>query len=144
MTDTNKSTRVGGQSCRLYIQKLQLFHNSGSNHRHPKGSTLWSEWATYADGTPSLYVVFSYGYHWPLWINWKGIWFGNIDKFSRTTTKHHSQTHPLTQYVPMTKLDMEYLALFGQPGESALVEAAQLKPLPDELMPLAVKARITA
>ena len=141
---SEKSTRVGGQSCRLYIQKLQLFHNSGSNHRHPKGSTLWSEWATYADGTPSLYVVYSYGRHWPLYINWNGVWFSNTDKYSRTTTKHASQTHPLTQCVPLSKIDMEYLVLFGRPQPDILVKAAQLKLLSDDLISEVTKARIAA
>lgn len=141
---SEKSTRVGGQSCRPYIQKLQLFHNSGSNHRHPKGSTLWSEWATYADGTPSLYVVYSYRRSWPLYANWKGIWFANEDKFSRTTTKHSSQAHPLTTVVHVSKIDLEYLILFGKPDDSALVKAAQLNLLPDELISEVTKARITA
>ncbi len=136
MTDTNKSTRVGGHSCRSFVQKLQPFHN--------KGSTLWGEWLSFSDGTPSLYVVYSYGKHWcwPLYANWRGVWFSNKDKFGRTTTKHSSQTHPLCPTVPLSKVDLEYLVLFGQPHDNDLVAAAKLRLLPDDLIPMAVAARI--
>lgn len=135
---SEKSTRVGGQSCRPYVQQLQLFHNSGSNHRHPKGSTLWSE------RRGDLYTVFSYGHHWPLYINWKGVWFANRGKISRTTTKHASQAHPLTQCVPLSIVEMEYLVLSGRPQPDILVKAARLKLLPEHLIPEATKARIAA
>ncbi len=139
MTDNNtKSTVVSGWEARSLVQERKLFRNNSKTGNGPKYSTLWGEWLG------DLYVVYSYGRHWPLWINWKGVWFGNIDRYGRTTTKHFSQTHPLTGYVPMSKLEMEHFVLFGQPEESALVEAAQLKLLPDELVPLAVKARIAA
>lgn len=41
------------------------------------------------------YVVYSYGYHFPIYayIDLKG-WFGNSDKYSATTSKHQSQARP--------------------------------------------------
>ena len=135
---SEKSTRVGGQSCRPYVQKLQLFHNSGSNHRHPKGATLWSE------QRGDIYVVFSYGYHWPLYINWKGVWFANSGKVSRTTTKHTSQANPLVGTVPLDRTLMVMLLAEERPQPDILVKAAQLKLLPDSLIPEATKARIAA
>lgn len=132
MTDTNdtKSVRVSGWKCREYVQKLQLFHNSGS--------TLWSEWRG------DTYVVFSYGYHWPLYINWKGVWFENKDKYSRTTTKHSSQADPLVQCVPMDRLRMVTLMANQRPSPEMIVMAAQLKLLPETFIPEATQARIAA
>ena len=46
--------------------------------------------------TTGYYVVFSYGLHWPLFIyDYKqGQWYGNIDKRSRTTSRHYSRLNP--------------------------------------------------
>jgi hypothetical protein len=133
---TDKITVTSGWVARQYVQKLQPFRNNAAGGKGPKNASLWGEI------TGDLYVVYSYAPHWPLWINWKGIWFGNIDKFSRTSSKHFSQTHPHVAYVPMSKLDMEYLALFGEPDASTLVKAAKLKLLPDELLTEATRIRI--
>jgi hypothetical protein len=89
-------------------------------------------------------MVFSYRFSFPIYANWKGVWFANKDKVSRTTSKHQSQAHPLTQCVPVERIDLEYLALFGEPAPELLVRAAQLKLLPDELIHEATKARIAA
>ncbi len=48
-----------------------------------------------------MYVVFSYGNHWPLFVYHNWVWFENTDSFSRSTSKHRSQLHPLTNTVPM-------------------------------------------
>ena len=127
---SEKSTRVSGWKARPYVQQLKPFHNSNKQ--------LYAQW----EG--DLYVVYSYGRHWPLYINWNGVWFSNTDKYSRTTTKHASQTHPLTQCVPLSKIDMEYLVLFGRPQPDILVKAAQLKLLSDDLISEVTKARIAA
>lgn len=57
-----------------------------------------------------LYVVYSYGLHWPLFV-WHGShengrWYENEDGYSRTTSKHRSQAHPLTD---TEKLSTAYL-----------------------------------
>jgi hypothetical protein len=97
---------------------------------------------TFAGDPDPLYVVYSYGRHWPLWANWRGLWFGNTDKYGPTTSKHYSQTHPHKGFVGLSKIDMEYLVLFGQPDNASVVKAAKLKLLPDELIPMATAARI--
>lgn len=126
---STKSTRVSGWKCREYVQRKQPFHNSNKQ--------LYGKW----EG--DLYVVYSYGPHWPLYINWKGVWFANTSKVSRTTTKHASQTRPLTQCVPMAKDDMVCLMSYGITLEH-MVMAAQLKLLPEHLIHEATQARITA
>jgi len=133
---TDKITVTSGWKAREFVQKLQPFRNNATGGKGPKNASLWGEI------TCDLYVVYSYGRHWPLWANWRGVWFGNTDKYGPTTSKHYSQTHPHKAFVGLSKIDMEYLVLFGQPDASTLVAAAQLKLLPDELIPMATAARI--
>jgi len=139
---TDKITVTSGWKTREFVQKLQPFRNNATGGKGPKNASLWGEWMTFAGDSDPLYVVYSYGRHWPLWANWRGVWFGNTDKYGPTTSKHYSQTHPHTDVVALSKIDMEYLVLFGQPDVTALVKAAKLKLLPDELIPMATQARI--
>jgi hypothetical protein len=55
------------------------------------GSNLYGRWVT-----DNLYVVYSYGEHFPLWIYDDSIahWLENTSKYSRTTTTHKSRTNP--------------------------------------------------
>lgn len=65
-----------------------------TTNREPfKGSNTWGEWLT-----KSLYVVYSYGRHFPLfvWDNDVQMWFANADKYSRSTSKHRAQLRPNT------------------------------------------------
>jgi len=125
---SEKSVKVSGWKCRTYVQNLIPFHNSES--------TLWGE------QHGGNYVVYSYGRHWPLYVNWKGVWFSNKEKYSVTTSKHSSQANPLGGTVPISKINLEYLALFGIPHDSDLIEAAKLNLLPEDLIPMAVVARV--
>jgi hypothetical protein len=55
-----------------------------------KGSNTFAEWHG------CVYAVYSYGYHFPLFV-FDSIgkkWYGNSDKYSRTTSKHYSQLSP--------------------------------------------------
>ena len=48
------------------------------------------------DGYENLYVVYSYGYHFPMYIydRQAGMWIGNEDSYSVSTTRHQSQCRP--------------------------------------------------
>ena len=136
---SEKSTRLAGQDCRSFVKELKLFHNSGFNTRHPKGSTLWSE------KRGDTYVVYSYGNHWPLLINWNGIWFANKDKSpSRTTTRHTSQTNPYVPAVPLSSMEMCRMASYSKPEPEMLVKAAKLKLIPNHLIPEVTAIRVGA
>lgn len=137
MTDTDKITVTSGWKARPYVQQLKLFRNNSKTGQGPKNSTLWSEWLN------DIYVVYSYNRKWPIYANWKGIWFRNEDKYSPTTSKHQSQTHPLTLYVPVSRIDLEYTVLFGEPSPELLVNIARLGLLPDELLAKAAEIRLT-
>ena len=41
-----------------------------------------------------LYIVYSYGHHFPMYIKYKNTWFENSDKYSITTSKQQSQARP--------------------------------------------------
>ena len=53
--------------------------------------TLYGKWLN-----DSLYVVYSYGAHWPLYVYLKASaqWFGNQDRYSVTTSQHRHQVMP--------------------------------------------------
>lgn len=55
-----------------------------------KASNTWGEWIG------ELYVVFSYGYHFPMFAYSTELnqWFENTDKYSRSTSKQQSQLRP--------------------------------------------------
>ena len=41
-----------------------------------------------------LYIVYSYGHHFPMYIKYKNTWYENSDKFSVSTSKQQSQSRP--------------------------------------------------
>jgi hypothetical protein len=68
------------------------------------GSNLWGE------TREGLYVVFSYGGHWPLLVNKDGVWYQNSDKYSASTSRHLSQARrSLTDCQQLSVLGMQQL-----------------------------------
>jgi len=80
---TAKRIKVSGWKARPYAQ-------NGINFTNHNGQ-LYGTWLT-----PNLYVVYSYGPHWPLFVydTTLNLWYENEDRASRTTSKHRSQTFP--------------------------------------------------
>lgn len=134
-----KSKLVSGKNCRSFIQELKLFHSSGTNHRHPKGSTLWSEQLNH-----NLYVVYSYGTHWPLLANWKGVWFSNEDKSTRTTNRHRTYTSPYVPTVEVSRYIMKDIIDRRCPAPELLVQAAILKLVPEHMISEVTSIRVGA
>ena len=86
--------RLANTELRGPIKRREMFKtNSGS---------------VFPQRTGSLYVVYSYGEHFPMWVYDGDIsqWFGNDDRFSRTTSKQQGQTRP---DVTMTMCDTRTL-----------------------------------
>ena len=76
--------RLANKNCRRYVE----------NHEEFNGSNLFARWHG------NVYVVYSYGEHYPmfLWIDPDkpdGGWYENSDRYSVSTSKHHSQARPL-------------------------------------------------
>lgn len=85
-----------------------------------QGSNLFAQVHTRNSEPDTWYVVYSYGVHWPLFICANGVWFENEDRFSVTTSKHRSQTHP---HCPTMLLSTEWMKKLAQGGYQALVKA---------------------
>ena len=70
-----------------------------------KGSNLFAENATH--GTTDVYVVYSYGKHFPLYVavadrsSSSTQWFQNCDKYSQSTALHLKQAAPSADCTPM-------------------------------------------
>lgn len=74
--------RIANSDARGYVASRKPF----------KGSNMFAKW----EGD-SIYVVYSYGTHFPMWV-WDDTirqWFGNHDKYSRSTTKQQGQSRPV-------------------------------------------------
>ena len=74
--------RVSNNKARDYVNGFKEF----------QGSNMFSE----SYPSKGLYVVYSYGSHFPMYIYDKeqGKWIGNKDKYSSSTTRHQSQGRP--------------------------------------------------
>ena len=77
--------RIANKNARQYVNELKSF----------KGSNIFAENRISFD-SEELYVVYSYGYHFPMYIydRQAGIWVGSNDKYSSSTTRHQSQCRP--------------------------------------------------
>jgi hypothetical protein len=57
---------------------------------------------------PNLYVVYSYGTHWILYLYDGENWFECNEKTSSTTSKHSTQLKPLyNEFIKMTQMELQ-------------------------------------
>lgn len=114
-----KVTRTTNQDCRAYVKRKQDF--KGSNLF---GRTIQSVSFTYDDDSdrPSghkfsdeMFAVYSYGEHFPLYVYVFELdkWFGNNEKYSVTTSKHTSQSHPHCEVTYMSCANLKNLISRG-------------------------------
>jgi hypothetical protein len=90
-----------------------------------KGSNTFAEIDAPTETRPTwLYVVYSYGYHFPMYIaEWlkdedssRATWYENIDKYSQSTTRQQSQLRPSSPTIKMDTETMRTLARYGIVG----------------------------
>ena len=80
--------RTANKDARYYVNNRDVF----------RGSNCFSE--RYGE----TYAVFSYGYHWPMFI-WKDCqWYENKDKYSLSTSKQQSQLRPSVKNIKQLDL----------------------------------------
>ena len=91
--------RIANKDAREYVQKAEPF----------QGSNLFGEYDDSDEGSNTPYVVYSYGYHFPMFIYLNNIWYENSDKYSVSTSKHQSQSHPMMDTVKLNTEDMKRL-----------------------------------
>ena len=78
--------RVSNNKARQYVEKLEEF----------QGSNTFGKWHSWGESAKKLFVVYSYGHHFPMYIydEEQNKWVGNKDKYSQSTTRHQSQLRP--------------------------------------------------
>jgi hypothetical protein len=84
--------RIANRDARRWVQNLWSF----------EGSNLEGVGCYIPGPRTRSYAVFSFGRHWPLFVHYNDVWYENIEKYSRTTSKHHSQVHPGCETIPCT------------------------------------------
>ena len=66
-----------------------------------------------------MYIVYSYGEHFPAFIYAEGAWFENEDDYSASTKRHMSQARPTTRTIP---LSTRWMCLLAQGGYNAIAK----------------------
>jgi hypothetical protein len=101
--DTMKIDRIANRDCRTYVQKRHAFEGSNLFALHRVVGTYPTD--------SRHYTVYSYDYHYPMFVYAGGRWFENADRYSVSTAKHRSQAHPHpdTETVKLSSVDIRYL-----------------------------------
>ena len=88
--------RVANKNARQYVNELKEFEGSNTFAINDGGSFAYDVLADRKNLYKNLYIVYSYGYHFPMYIydRQAGIWVGSNDKYSSSTSKHQSQCRP--------------------------------------------------
>lgn len=110
-----KAERIANKSARAMVQLRRPF----------EGSNLFAREAYPQHGMSTLYVVFSYGEHWPLYVaetdeGGNTQWYETADKFSQSTSRHQSQCNPYERAIPLTSAQMRRCAVEGIAGVAAM------------------------
>ena len=86
--------RIANNKAREVIDNREEFQGSNMFGKWlDKGNGRWNE---FIDVTSKVYVVYSYGSHFPMYIYdaKEQKWLGNSDKYSRSTTRQQSHARP--------------------------------------------------
>jgi len=76
--------KISNKSAQSFVQNRKEFQ--GSN--------------TFSVSWKGMYIVYSYGMHFPLFVYDPAIgWFENADRYSVTTSKHRSQLRPCEETI---------------------------------------------
>lgn len=87
-----------------------------------EGNSVYGDWAAEKG---ALYVVYSYGTHWPLFI-WSPLeqrWFENSSRYSTTTSRHRSACHP---HCDTIQRPLQWMKDLIRLGRSELLETNEL------------------
>ena len=113
-----KQVNTSNKNARAKVQALTPFKGSNTfaEYTAPQGNTLTHR-----------YVVYSYGYHFPMFIaEWQDgqspQWYENTDKYSVSTSKQFSQLHPHTPTLYFSTEQMKTIANYGMAGLAVGVE----------------------
>jgi len=110
--------RVANNKAREYVEKLEEF----------QGSNMQGKWLGLGNDRTEpykLYVVYSYGSHFPMYIYdaKEQKWLGNSDKYSRSTTRQQSHARPSSIYAWYNTDDMKEVIYHNGLVESVMARA---------------------
>lgn len=96
--------RVSNNKARDFVNGFKDFQGSNTTGK-------WLNVANGRDGTNFLYVVYSYGSHFPMYIydDQENKWIGNKDKYSSSTTRHQSLLRPSSVGLWLDTEDMQHV-----------------------------------
>ena len=88
--------RVANKDASKYVNELKEFKGSYNKYGKHNTSIFAENIEAFDLYGKELYVVYSYGYHFPMYIydRQAGIWIGSKDKHSVSTTRHQSHCRP--------------------------------------------------
>lgn len=79
------------------------------------GNNIYGRWDSDNAGVHRRYIVYSYGTHFPMYI-WDedtGLWYGNSDRYSCTTSRHQSACAPPHIAAWYDTARMQQFAVYG-------------------------------
>jgi hypothetical protein len=94
---------------RISTHKAHEFVTARKPFQNSKGTLRGEDYGT-------VYVVYSYGRHWPLFVWMNGQWYRNRETYSRTTSKHSGQAHPDEQGEIIKKTTQELKQMLHSVG----------------------------
>jgi len=89
-----KYKRVNNSDIRHHVDRLHDFETNNKTVYGIKDEAIVGSMSELV--APRVYVVYSYGYHFPMYVYdfETGLWLGNSDKYSRTTSSHQTKARP--------------------------------------------------
>lgn len=112
-----KAERIANNAVRAMVQMRRPF----------EGSNLFARERTPSHGMSTLYVVCSYGDHFPIYVaetdeGNNTTWYQNAEKYSKSTSCHQSQCNPYGNALSLTAGAMRRCAVEGIAGVAAMGE----------------------
>ena len=96
--------------------------------QHFTGSNTFGEWTQNSKSRDKVYVVYSYGVHFPMYAYEGGHWYENVDKYSVSTSKQQTQLRPHgVELTPMDTGSMNRIAESGIAGLAAMGKLGEVK-----------------
>lgn len=86
--------RIPNNKARSMVQNRQSFR--GSN--------------TFGESYGESYAVYSYGYHWPLFVFKSGAWYHNSGRYSAIVAKQAGQLNPLANSIGLNSAQIKLMA----------------------------------
>ena len=84
--------KIANKDAQTFVERRQRFDGSHLFARHLRAG---------------VYVVYSYGHHFPIYAHVGGVWYANLDKYSVSTSRHQSQARPIFETVAVSTEELK-------------------------------------